>query len=159
MNEPVEMWRVPVGVALTSAVYEVARRVVGRRVKGPLVFAALLGGCAAPSVAVVATPTNSGRNPIIYADVPDVAMIRVGDTYYMSSTTMRYTLPHFMGYRFGLFHYATKEPGGGTSISTTFASVVKGRRTVDASAARMVVTERNEPIAGGAQGERPDCPP
>ncbi|WP_231583550.1 glycoside hydrolase family 43 protein [Rufibacter radiotolerans] len=28
------------------------------------------------------------RNPIIYADVPDVAMIRVGDTYYMSSTTM-----------------------------------------------------------------------
>ncbi|WP_266365426.1 glycoside hydrolase family 43 protein [Tellurirhabdus rosea] len=27
-------------------------------------------------------------NPIIYADVPDMAMIRVGDTYYMSSTTM-----------------------------------------------------------------------
>lgn len=28
------------------------------------------------------------RNPIIWADVPDVAAIRVGDTYYMSSTTM-----------------------------------------------------------------------
>ncbi|MBK8089981.1 MAG: glycoside hydrolase 43 family protein [Chitinophagaceae bacterium] len=27
-------------------------------------------------------------NPVIYADVPDMAMIRVGDTYYMSSTTM-----------------------------------------------------------------------
>ncbi len=27
-------------------------------------------------------------NPIIWADVPDVAVIRVGDTYYMSSTTM-----------------------------------------------------------------------
>lgn len=27
-------------------------------------------------------------NPIIYADVPDVSTIRVGDTYYMSSTTM-----------------------------------------------------------------------
>lgn len=27
-------------------------------------------------------------NPIIYADVPDIVMIRVGDTYYMSSTTM-----------------------------------------------------------------------
>ena len=26
--------------------------------------------------------------PVVYADVPDVAMIRVGDTYYMSSTTM-----------------------------------------------------------------------
>lgn len=25
---------------------------------------------------------------------------------------MTYTLPHFMGYRFGLFHYATKAPGG-----------------------------------------------
>jgi len=27
-------------------------------------------------------------NPIIHADVPDVSMIRVGDSYYMSSTTM-----------------------------------------------------------------------
>jgi beta-xylosidase len=31
---------------------------------------------------------QKARNPIIYADVPDVAIIRVGDTYYMSSTTM-----------------------------------------------------------------------
>jgi len=28
------------------------------------------------------------HNPIIFADVPDLSMIRVGDTYYMSSTTM-----------------------------------------------------------------------
>jgi beta-xylosidase len=28
------------------------------------------------------------HNPIIHADVPDMSMIRVGDTYYMSSTTM-----------------------------------------------------------------------
>ncbi len=28
------------------------------------------------------------RNPALYADVPDLAMIRVGDAYYMSSTTM-----------------------------------------------------------------------
>ena len=28
------------------------------------------------------------KNPIIHADVPDLSMIRVGDTYYMSSTTM-----------------------------------------------------------------------
>ena len=27
-------------------------------------------------------------NPVIFADVPDLSMIRVGDTYYMSSTTM-----------------------------------------------------------------------
>ncbi|NLW84957.1 MAG: glycosyl hydrolase 43 family protein [Phycisphaerae bacterium] len=28
------------------------------------------------------------KNPVIWADVPDVAAIRVGDTYYMASTTM-----------------------------------------------------------------------
>ena len=32
--------------------------------------------------------TAQARNPIIWADVPDVSVIRVGDTYYMSSTTM-----------------------------------------------------------------------
>jgi beta-xylosidase len=31
---------------------------------------------------------DAARNPIIWADVPDLSMIRVGDTYYMSSTTM-----------------------------------------------------------------------
>jgi beta-xylosidase len=29
-----------------------------------------------------------------------------------SELRMSYTLPHFMGYRFGLFNYATKEAGG-----------------------------------------------
>ncbi|WP_207423475.1 glycoside hydrolase family 43 protein [Desertivirga brevis] len=31
---------------------------------------------------------QTAQNPIIHADVPDLSMIRVGDTYYMSSTTM-----------------------------------------------------------------------
>ncbi len=31
---------------------------------------------------------KQAQNPIIFADVPDMAMIRVGNTYYMSSTTM-----------------------------------------------------------------------
>lgn len=31
---------------------------------------------------------ESTHNPIIFADVPDAAIVRVGDTYYMSSTTM-----------------------------------------------------------------------
>lgn len=31
---------------------------------------------------------QKAHNPIIWADVPDMSMIRVGDTYYMSSTTM-----------------------------------------------------------------------
>jgi beta-xylosidase len=29
---------------------------------------------------------------------------------------MSYTIPHFMGYRLGLFHYATKSPGGHTDF-------------------------------------------
>ncbi|GAA4397753.1 glycoside hydrolase family 43 protein [Nibrella viscosa] len=36
----------------------------------------------------VSAIAQNARNPIIFADVPDMAMIRVGDTYYMSSTTM-----------------------------------------------------------------------
>lgn len=33
-------------------------------------------------------PAAQARNPLLWADVPDPAVIRVGDTYYMSSTTM-----------------------------------------------------------------------
>ncbi|UTA68634.1 glycoside hydrolase 43 family protein [Emticicia sp. 21SJ11W-3] len=36
----------------------------------------------------VQAQVSKARNPIIYADVPDMAMIRVGKNYYMSSTTM-----------------------------------------------------------------------
>ncbi len=36
----------------------------------------------------VCAKDNQAQNPIIFADVPDLSMIRVGDTYYMSSTTM-----------------------------------------------------------------------
>jgi beta-xylosidase len=31
---------------------------------------------------------SQAHNPVIFADVPDMSIIRVGDTYYMSSTTM-----------------------------------------------------------------------
>jgi beta-xylosidase len=44
--------------------------------------------CMRPSYQVDC-PGLGANNPIIYADVPDMAMIRVGDTYYMSSTTMQ----------------------------------------------------------------------
>ena len=40
--------------------------------------------------APIATSTPA-KNPIIFADVPDVSMIRVGENYYMSSTTMHMT--------------------------------------------------------------------
>src|SRR5690606_18773672 len=39
-------------------------------------------------VCPVVAQEQHARNPIIYADVPDLSMIRVGDSYYMSSTTM-----------------------------------------------------------------------
>ena len=37
---------------------------------------------------IVPSQAQTAKNPIIFADVPDMSMIRVGDTYYMSSTTM-----------------------------------------------------------------------
>ena len=32
--------------------------------------------------------SKNAQNPVIWADVPDPSVIRVGDTYYMTSTTM-----------------------------------------------------------------------
>ena len=46
---------------------------------------AALGWCGNVASSAPAIPA---QNPIIWADVPDIAMVRVGDTYYMSSTTM-----------------------------------------------------------------------
>ncbi|WP_217318897.1 glycoside hydrolase 43 family protein [Rhodanobacter sp. B05] len=42
----------------------------------------------AASQTLAAEPMHLAHNPMIWADVPDMSMIRVGDTYYMSSTTM-----------------------------------------------------------------------
>src|SRR5919202_2995882 len=39
-------------------------------------------------LATLLAQDNQAHNPIIFADVPDMSMVRVGDTYYMSSTTM-----------------------------------------------------------------------
>ncbi len=36
----------------------------------------------------VSAQEKQAHNPVIFADVPDLSMIRVGDSYYMSSTTM-----------------------------------------------------------------------
>ncbi|NDV57118.1 glycoside hydrolase [Bacteroides sp. 519] len=34
------------------------------------------------------TIKKKSHNPVVWADIPDISMIRVGETYYMSSTTM-----------------------------------------------------------------------
>src|SRR5665647_3007869 len=36
----------------------------------------------------VSAQVKQAQNPVIFADVPDMSMIRVGDSFYMSSTTM-----------------------------------------------------------------------
>jgi len=50
----------------------------------------LLAGVAAVAgvTARAAAPEEGAQNPVLWADVPDLSMIRVGSTYYMSSTTM-----------------------------------------------------------------------
>jgi beta-xylosidase len=52
-----------------------------------LPFPAAIAVCALAPLAA-AGGTGRAANPIIHADVPDMAIVRVGDTYYMSSTTM-----------------------------------------------------------------------
>jgi len=49
----------------------------------------VLLGIAILAASLISTQASSqARNPVIFADVPDLAIIRVGDAYYMSSTTM-----------------------------------------------------------------------
>ena len=50
------------------------------------VFLLILGMCMALEAQVQAQ--CKAQNPIIWADVPDLNIVRVGDTYYMASTTM-----------------------------------------------------------------------
>lgn len=58
--------------------------------KSSVRLAALAVACMslAPLFAQADDSGNLARNPVIWADVPDLAAIRVGDTYYLSSTTM-----------------------------------------------------------------------
>ncbi len=49
-----------------------------------IVASLVLGFCCS----YIVTMAQKATNPIIYADVPDMSMVRVGNTYYMSSTTM-----------------------------------------------------------------------
>ena len=52
-----------------------------------LVLSLFLLNTAATCQVVMAQNTQA-HNPVIYADVPDMSIIRVGNKYYMSSTTM-----------------------------------------------------------------------
>lgn len=61
--------------------------------KGPENFAGKLILCSvllllAGIIGTLRAQERRAQNPVIFADVPDLSMIRVGDTYYMSSTTM-----------------------------------------------------------------------
>ncbi len=49
---------------------------------------ALLFVCLVCTVIPAAAQRSAARNPIMFTDVPDMSMVRVNDTYYMSSTTM-----------------------------------------------------------------------
>lgn len=51
------------------------------------ILPAVLCACAAAFSPVRA---DAADNPLVWADIPDLSMIRVGDTYYMSSTTMHF---------------------------------------------------------------------
>ena len=54
----------------------------------PLVVFIALTLCACLPLQACAQESGKATNPIIWADVPDPSLVRVGDVYYMSSTTM-----------------------------------------------------------------------
>ncbi len=61
-----------------------------RRVIGMVIFG-LISAAVGTRIALGAEPLSpaaSAHNPVIWADVPDPSVVRVGDFYYMSSTTM-----------------------------------------------------------------------
>lgn len=47
--------------------------------------------CAFFFITSISSQTGAANNPIIFADVPDMSIIRVGNVYYMSSTTMHFS--------------------------------------------------------------------
>ena len=49
----------------------------------------------------------TGENPIIYSDYPDPDVIRVGDTYYMVSTTMHFMPGCVILRSYDLIHWET----------------------------------------------------
>lgn len=98
----------------------------------PLLFAILL----VPSLAVAphSLPARDARNPIIHADVPDVAVIRAGDTYYMSSTTMHLSpgLPimkskDLVNWELVSYAYATLDDGGNDALALRNGQNAYGR--------------------------------
>jgi hypothetical protein len=65
--------------------------VVGGRLRTNRLILFLLGALVLASAAsrpLAAAPAHPAQNPVIWADVPDISVIRVGDNWYMSSTTM-----------------------------------------------------------------------
>lgn len=50
-----------------------------------LIFVLLISGLTCLNLSA---QTKKAHNPVIFADVPDISVIRAGDSYYMSSTTM-----------------------------------------------------------------------
>lgn len=55
--------------------------------------------------------TNQTDKAYFYYSLDGTQWTTIGNTLQMS-----YTLPHFMGYRFALFHYATRQTGGFTDF-------------------------------------------
>ncbi len=74
--------RSPVGLPVAAPLKAAGRREWGEG------FSRTLQEIAWETASRYAYSGLSARNPILHADVPDLSMIRVGDTYYMSSTTM-----------------------------------------------------------------------
>lgn len=94
---------------------------VGVRAEGSEKYIVMVNGSQDTPVEVERIPINQDRVYLrvdcdfrdrtdranFYYSLDGAEWMAIGNTLKMS-----YTMPHFMGYRFALFNYATKEPGG-----------------------------------------------
>lgn len=94
---------------------------VGVKVEGESRYVVMVNGTDGEAIEAESIPTNADRiylridadfrdradRATFYYSLDGASWQPIGDELQMS-----YTLPHFMGYRFSLFSYATKEPGG-----------------------------------------------
>jgi beta-xylosidase len=80
-------------------------------------------------VSPISAQEKQAHNPILFADVPDMSIIRVGDTYYMSSTTMHMSPGVPIMKSHDLVNWAIVNYVYDTLVSNDFMNLENGKST------------------------------
>jgi beta-xylosidase len=80
-------------------------------------------------VSPISAQEKQAHNPILFADVPDMSIIRVGATYYMSSTTMHMSPGVPIMKSHDLVNWAIVNYVYDTLVSNDFMNLENGKST------------------------------